>query len=176
MAQPGAQPGLALTPSKTLGEVIDLTLASSPGLDAASPFPVMLQDSDGATVFYSFQDALFLHSFRFFLAGGILTRGLLLYILCIISATLLTALCACNADGVTSHLLGGAGCWRNSYSATWSDMTLNVLTAFLLGLLVNNVLCAFAPASMCHMHGCIANPRNRNPPFPHPQPAGGLPG
>ena len=139
-----AAPSLSsLTPPKALSpEVLGLTLASSePASPGGAAFFVML-DSDGATVSYSFNDALFAHSFRFFFSGGILTRGLLAYICLIFLITLLTALCACNADGVSSNLLGSAGCWKNNYQASWSDMTLNVLTAFLLGLLVNNVLCA----------------------------------
>jgi hypothetical protein len=114
----------------------------SPIAEPCSPSSsnVVWRDSDGATISYSFNAALFQNSFYFFFHGGIFTRGLALYVICIILATLLAALCACNGPGDTSHLLGSRGCWRNNYNAGWGDLTLNALTAFLLGLLVNNVL------------------------------------
>jgi len=96
-------------------------------------------DSDGAVVSYSFNNALFQDAVLFF-ASGVITRGLFAYICFVVLATLLAALCACSPDGASSHLLGAAGCWRNAYAAGWADVTLNTLTAFLLGLLVNNVL------------------------------------
>ncbi len=90
-------------------------------------------------VSYSFNNALFQDAVLFF-ASGVITRGLFAYICFVVLATLLAALCACSPDGASSHLLGAAGCWRNAYAAGWADVTLNTLTAFLLGLLVNNVL------------------------------------
>lgn len=100
-----------------------------------------MRDSDGATLSYSFNKALFDHAFFFFISGGILTRGLLLYLFFIVLVTLIAALSACATDGVSSFLTGpGGGCWRNVYTAGWADMTLSSLAAFLLGLLVNQVL------------------------------------
>ena len=95
---------------------------------------------------YDLRDALLsVASFKAFLpsSGELLTWSLLLYILAIVGITITAAVFSCPqvADPAsTSIILGAGGCWRNSYEFGYGDLTLSSLCAFLLGLLVNNVI------------------------------------
>jgi hypothetical protein len=95
---------------------------------------------------YDLRDALLsATSFKALLphSGELLTWHLALYILAIISVTLLAAFFSCpqeSAPSTNSLILGSAGCWRNTFELGYGDLTLSSLCAFLLGLLVNNVI------------------------------------
>jgi len=134
-------------------ELVSVRLGTAPGAESARAWEDPEQteftekllaedDIDTSAVLesqYDFHRALFSRAFLYFVTGRIISWQMALYIAALTLASTLAGLCVCNADKM-SILLGRGFCWSPTYAFSWADMTLSGLCAFLLGLLVNNVL------------------------------------
>lgn len=92
---------------------------------------------------YDMHYALFSGAFRYAWEGHVFTWDILLYELLLIAIAIVVGCFACPQSSplqTWSVALGSSGCWRNSYTTAYSDLTLLTLTSFLLSVLANNVI------------------------------------